>query len=289
MHSKDDLHLEDFVHDTIVFFTKWLRVFIKFVATEKRKAVFILAAGLLLISIVYINKKSFYHASITFTYNCLHKKVFGEEIHKLENLCKSKDYETLSQKLNIPVQQARSLQNIYAVNIGNSPLYEDITEEKLPFYVHYEFTDPKDHDLLQKSIINFLNNLPQGKTRMQEIVDSNNRKASFYKRQIGLLDSIKVEMASGNSDAYVIGNANTPLKDAFELSEKYEYELIQLDLLSANTEVVNVFSTENVTFNDKRNWLFANGLVYYFLFSLGSILMLFWYKKFYESKKNNFV
>ncbi|MCQ4142443.1 hypothetical protein [Chryseobacterium sp. EO14] len=275
-----------FFDETICFYSNEFRVFYRFIIQEKIKVGFIAFIGFIILLGIYISKESYYSSSVTFTYNCLHKKVFGEEIHKLENLCKSKDYENLAKELKISVEIAKSITSIYAVNIGNSPLHEDITNEKLPFYVHYQFSDLKNKDLLMKSIISYLQHLPQGKKRMKEILEMNLQKISFYKRQSLLLDSIKISLGkkrqNSHNDLFGIN-----IKDLFEISERYDQEISRLKTESSEKQTVDVFSIDVVNFYNKDEWLLKNGILYYFLFCIASFLMLFWYKKLYENKRSD--
>src|SRR5690606_13338528 len=54
---------------------------------------------------------------ITYVYNCLHKKVFGDWILELNKLLEHKQYKLLSQKLNLPLSLVKNIKSLNATNI----------------------------------------------------------------------------------------------------------------------------------------------------------------------------
>lgn len=138
-----------------------------------------------------IKEKPYYFGKASFTYNELHKRIYGEMVDKLRNLTITDSYKTLGEKLKLSAKDASGILDIEAVNITGSPLSEDMSEAKLPFYIRVKLTDRKLADTLLVSLENYFNNNHQAKT----IVANNSRqmadKIVFFKSQLTKLDSLK--------------------------------------------------------------------------------------------------
>src|SRR6185437_5880623 len=101
-----------------------------------------LVAGLVFALIVgggyYFLKNSsynYYEAGMACEFNSMSYKTYGEMLQNLDILVKTHSYPTLAQTLEIPVPDAQRILSIDAVNMSGSPLYEDITADKFPFYI----------------------------------------------------------------------------------------------------------------------------------------------------------
>ncbi|HMG16283.1 MAG TPA: hypothetical protein VK590_12585 [Saprospiraceae bacterium] len=138
-----------------------------------------------------IKDKPYYFGKASFTYNELHKRIYGEMIDKLRNLTISESFKTLGEKLKLSEKEASGILDIVAVNIAGSPLSEDQSDSKLPFYIRVKLIDRNLADTLLHSLENYFNNNYQTKaivaTNSKQMAD----KIAFFKSQLTKLDSLK--------------------------------------------------------------------------------------------------
>ncbi len=138
-----------------------------------------------------IKDKPYYFGKASFTYNELHKRIFGEMIDKLRNLTITDSYKTLGEKLKLSEKEASGILDIEAVNITGSPLSDDMSDAKLPFYIRVKLTDRNLADTLLVCLENYFNNNRQAKTIIATNTKQMADKIVFFKSQLTKLDSLK--------------------------------------------------------------------------------------------------
>jgi hypothetical protein len=189
------------------------------------------------------NTEPYYDAKATLNFSNFNKKLFGEMIEKLRHLSLSGSYKTLSEKLNITEAEAKRILDIEALNIAGSPLEDDITEVKQPFYIRVKLQDRQMADSLLVRIENYLNSNPQVKMHMANNLIKLREKLAYTNEQIHKLDSLKTayKFYLGQQTINSGGVVNTfnPV-DLFTASEKLFSTKADLEWGIINNKVVKV-------------------------------------------------
>ncbi|MCI5058328.1 MAG: hypothetical protein MRY83_19610 [Flavobacteriales bacterium] len=100
--------------------------------------------------------KNAYYAQMTISYYELHNKIYGDMISKLNSLVKNKNYTSVSQLLELPIETCLALKKIEAFNVRNEPLFEDLSFNKSPISISIKITDPTLAKDFQNAIIKYL-------------------------------------------------------------------------------------------------------------------------------------
>lgn len=189
------------------------------------------------------NAKPYFEGNATFTFSNFNKKIFGEMTDKLRSLSHSGSYKTLSEKLNINEEEAKKIIDIEAINIAGSPLSDDITEGKQPFYIRVKLKDRQMADTLLVRIESYLNNNPQVKSQMINNLSKMREKLAYINDQLQKLDSLKkgyqfyLAQQSINSGGVI--NTFNPI-DMFTASEKLFSTKTDLEWGIINNKVVKI-------------------------------------------------
>jgi hypothetical protein len=139
----------------------------------------------------YKNQPVYYEGGITCVYSELHKKIYGEMILTLDKYIKDDADAMVAKLLNIDPETARNLKEIKALNIAGKPLHEDVTMEKLPFYIKYQTTDPANAQKINSGLLNYLRSGEFNRSRKEVRLSNAENKIQFIDKQLTILDSIK--------------------------------------------------------------------------------------------------
>lgn len=191
----------------------------------------------------YGNAKPYYEGKATLTFSVFTKKIFGEMIDKLRSLSRSGSYKTLSEKLGISEAEARKIIDIEGLNIAGSPLSDDITESKQPFYIRVKLKDRQIADTLLVRVESYLNNNPQVKSQMANNLVKMKEKLAFINEQIRKLDTLKADykfyLAQQSVNSGAVINTFNPV-DLFTASEKLFTTKTDLEWGVLNYKVVRI-------------------------------------------------
>lgn len=186
----------------------------------------------------------YFEGKATFTFSDFNKKIFGEMADKLKSLCNSGSYKTLADKLNMSETDAAKIADIEAVNIAGSPLADDITEAKQPFYVRVKLRDRQIADTLLVKLENYFNNNPQVKNLMVTNTGKMKERLAYANDQIQRLDSLKsvyqFYLAHQTAGSASIINTFNPV-DLFTASDKLFITKTDMEWGIANYRVVKIF------------------------------------------------
>ena len=167
--------------------------------------------------------KPYFEGKASFTFSDFNKKIYGEMGDKLKALCNSGSYKILGEKLNISETDAAKIADIDALNIAGSPLSEDITEAKQPFYIHVKLHDRQIADTLAMKLENYFNNNPQVKAMIITNMGKMKARLAYSNDQLRKLDSLKsgyqFYLAHQTAGSASIINTFNPV-DLFTASEK---------------------------------------------------------------------
>lgn len=142
---------------------------------------------------LYLTEKQepYYEAGLTCTFNDLHKKTFGEMIVLLNTYIQQGQTAILTEELQVNEEATRSLIFIRASNILGSPLQDDFTTERLPFYIKIGLHQPEYAEAIQDGILRYLQQNEYSASRRKVSLENAWNKMNYVNQQMGMLDSIK--------------------------------------------------------------------------------------------------
>jgi hypothetical protein len=153
-------------------------------------------------------KKTVYHAEMTVSYAQLEKKIYGDMLFKLNQLIESKQVESLSKRLKLPVEQIKQIKTIYGENIHNEPLINDISVERVPFYIEVDVLDVGILPDLQTALVNYISESDFINERLKLNERNYKNEIIHMKNQMVYMDSLKSMLLSdcANLDADAVVN-----------------------------------------------------------------------------------
>jgi hypothetical protein len=188
-------------------------------------------------------RTEYYEAKATFYYIELNKKIYGEMLDKLRALSLSGSSKSLSEQLNITKQEALKIIDIEGLNIAESPLAEDITEVKLPFYIKLKILDRNIANTVMYKLEAYLNSNPVGAEIISKNIVKLNKRISFLSLELTRLDSLKTafnyylthqEIKTKNK----INNLS--ITEIYKKSEELFIEKTDLELTLENYKAVHI-------------------------------------------------
>jgi hypothetical protein len=231
------------------------------------------------------NIKPYFEGRASLTFSAFNKKMFGEMADKLRGLSGSGSYKTLSEKLNIQEADAKKIIDIEALNIAGSPLSDDITESKQPFYIRVKLADRQIADTLLSCVENYFNNNPQVKDQMVNNLSKMKERLSFINEQMQKLDSLRITyqfyLAHQNANSGSVINTFNPV-DLFTAYEKLLATKTDIEWGILNYKVVRIL--DPFIINDSPVSLSLSGLLIKYaglglLISVMLSLLFFTFKK----------
>lgn len=224
----------------------YLKIF-SFVINAFKRYWYILLTGIVLGGgVAYYRVKNanpYFEGKATFTFSTFNKKMFGEMTDKLRDLAHSGSYKTLSQQLNINEEETKKIIDIEAINIAGSPLSDDITETRQPFYIRVKLKDRQVADTLLIRLEAYLNNNPQVKSQMTNNLSKMKERLAFINDQMQKLDSLKTAyhfyLAQQSINSGGVINTFNPV-DLFTASEKLATTKTDLEWGIINYKVIKI-------------------------------------------------
>ncbi|BDS09657.1 hypothetical protein [Aureispira anguillae] len=277
----DNFSLKLFIRDTIKFYFDGLKL-VKNGLQYYWKYSLLLLVMVGVLSYYKLSKiETYYTAKTSYTFNFLHKKVFGDLLYDIELLCSNKEYQTLSTVLDIPLPAAQSILTFQAKNIVNSPLHEDFTERKVPFYIWVTIKHKESLPVIQKAITNYLVTSPFSIKSVQKKHQDLKKRLALVNNEIQFLDSIKVQLL--DTVKLTLSQENmekiAPLLDLHHtkvnLKTTLEEQLIQ-------KEVVSLLKPFQAIKHARAGLLTKAALKYsiiYLFLSLSLTTVFYWYKQ----------
>lgn len=218
-----------------------------FVVNALKKYWYIILAGIVLgggmAVYKYKNAKPYFAGKASILFSDFSKKTFGEMTDKLRDLARSGSYKTLAGKLKIDEADAKKIIDIEALNIAGSPLSDDITEGKQPFYFRVKLKDRQIADTLLVHYENYLNDIPQVRMLIENNLWKMKERLAYISEQIKKLDSLKTTyqyyIAHQNAGSGSVINTFNPV-DLFTQSEKLITTKTDLERAVINYKVVRI-------------------------------------------------
>jgi len=131
-----------------------------------------------------------YKASMTVSYTHYEKKIYADMLAKLNELVKEDEYENLGKLLKLDTKKASQIKAINSSNIKREPLVDDLSTEKIPFYVEVEVKDQSILPELQVALLNYLNGTEFIEERRKFTLEKAKEELAFYQNRLHIIDSL---------------------------------------------------------------------------------------------------
>ncbi|TNE81187.1 MAG: hypothetical protein EP332_04805 [Bacteroidetes bacterium] len=255
---------------------------LSFVVTQFRKRILLLLlpvlAGIGFGFWKYRQLKPVYEVEMQLTFNELHKKTYGEMTIRLQDQIKQENWPWVANVLGMKEADVEHLQSIQALNIARSPLHEDLTSEKIPFYVLANVTDPSICSSLQNGIIKYFNENPLNTERRRVNLQNIQDRLQFLSNQLAWMDSIKMsynqQLKRGVQPEQMSSDGS--IDKLFELSDNFYKEWLNLRSGLDSYKPVELIMGFNPGLLSQKPSL-PNFLLRYALLGFGlSFLLLLW-------------
>ncbi|MDG2463898.1 MAG: hypothetical protein P8M61_02315 [Crocinitomicaceae bacterium] len=271
MSKVESITFQELLKETTVFFVQLLEHLKKGVLTYWKHSFVLLLIAVGMYFFQVRNTKTFYKAKAAYTFNFIHKKVFGDLILHTSDLNDHQDKKGLSKALKISQKTANSLLSINAKNITSSPLHEDFTDARVPFYLNIEISDTSQLDELQNAFTNYLNEDPTIYTFISKETKDLKKQLVFVKKEVKYLDSLIDNL---DEDANLL---------PFILAKNKENsnEKIRLNNRLSKKQAVSLMSPFKVIQVSRSSQLWKTAVKYgmiWLLLSLSITTFLHWYK-----------
>lgn len=210
------------------------------------------------------SKQDFYTGKASFTFSYLNKKVYGDRLLSLQQLVAEKQYQTVAQLLKINSSTANKLLEFEAKNVAGSPLHEDYTEQKYPFYVHIKATKPAVFVGLEKAITDYLNEQSFDKNYIRFEQDKLRQKRIIFEKDLQRVDSLKKLISVSDLPKYV---------EAITLVENITNQITAIDKQLDQTSSITVLNSF-VAIKTAKNGIIVNlGMKYLIAYFLLTIVL----------------
>lgn len=131
-----------------------------------------------------------YFAEMTVSYVHYEKKIYADMLAKLNDLVKSKSYVSLSQQLKLPLESVKMISSITGYNIRHEPLVNDLSTEKIPFYVEVSVQEIDILPELQASLVSYMNGTEFIQERLAYMQKKNDEELAFLTKRLASVDSL---------------------------------------------------------------------------------------------------
>jgi len=195
-------------------------------------------------------KKQVFHSEMTVSYAQLEKKIYGDMLFKLDQLLDSKQYESLASLLDMSVDQITQIKSISSKNIHNEPLINDISVEKVPFYIVVSVYNPDILPDLQNALVNYISESAFIDERLKLNERNYKNEIIHKKNQMIYMDSLKKMLLSDcdNLDADVVVNLENLNSDQNEIFGRIR-DLEAALQFNKNIEVMDGFIAHKIPFS----------------------------------------
>ncbi len=135
-------------------------------------------------------KKPTYEAEMTVSYVHYEKKIYADMLVKLNLLISTNNYEELSKQLHLPEEEVMSIKAIQSFNIRREVLTEDISTEKIPFYIVVQLSNLDNLDTLEAALVDYLNGTEFVQDRLAFMEQKCVKELAFLEQRLAVADSL---------------------------------------------------------------------------------------------------
>lgn len=205
---------------------------------------------------------AYYQAEMVCVYNNLHKKTFGEMVHRLDELAKRQSYHQLSETLQLPVETASAIIGFDAKNVAGSPLYEDVTSERTPMYFALKAKNKSLFPEVQNALLHYMNNVPYQTKRMELEQRKLNDKIVFIENDLSKIDTMIIAYSSflyRTRPATDSAAGFSNIVELFRYKDQLEDKMLELEKnknLTASVEMIYGFAPPDAPVKaDRKFWI----------------------------------
>lgn len=215
--------------------------------------------------------QSYFESKASFTFNFVHKKVYGDMFFYLQELTENKHTSTLATVLQIPTEVAGGIRKLEAKNIVNSPLHQDFTFERIPFYVYLDCENKEDIPLIQKALVNYVWSDSANNVVANKEIEDYRATLKFVIEDLRVIDSLIKTIDSGDSTRSI---------ELLYLAKERQKEKISLENRLSDKETISVlsdFKYQPVTATEQNRKKMKKFAILAAILSLLSVTFLQWY------------
>lgn len=207
-------------------------------------------------------KKQVYHSEMTVSYAQLEKKIYGDMLFKLDQLIESKQFGDLAFLLNMTEEQTKLIVSISGKNIHNEPLVNDISVEKVPFYIVVDVYDPDILPELQDALVSYISESEFVDERLKLNERNYTNEILHKKNQMIYMDSLKILLLRdcSNLDADAVINLEKLNKEQNEIFGRIR-DLEAALQFNNNIEIMDGFIAHEIPFSKVLIKLIMLGIV----------------------------
>jgi len=135
-------------------------------------------------------KPQVYEAEMTVSYVHYEKKIYADMLAKLNRLVSSGDFTKLSKMLDMPEESVRNIHSITGFNIRKEPLVDDLSTEKVPFYIVVNITQLDILQPLETALVKYLNGTKFIQGRLNFMRKKATKELEFLDQRLAIADSL---------------------------------------------------------------------------------------------------
>jgi tetratricopeptide (TPR) repeat protein len=187
-------------------------------------------------------KKDVYKSQMTVSYAQLEKKIYGDMLYKLNELLESQQYAETAQLLKLKEEKVEDIKSIKGINIHGQLLTEDLSVEKVPFYIEVVVFNPKLLPDLEVSLVQYISQSKYVEERLKLNENNYKKEIRHLQNQLAYMDSLKIILMSDCADLKgdVVENLNQLNESQNEIfSQIRDFESALL--FNKNIEVMDGF------------------------------------------------
>lgn len=131
-----------------------------------------------------------YQAEMTVSYVHYEKKIYADMLQKINVLASTGDYEEMASLLDLPEETVRKVKAVAGYNIRNEDLTNDLSTEKIPFYIKVNVEDLGVLPALEPALVHYLNNTQFIQDRLDYMLEKSRQDLVFLERRLKVVDSL---------------------------------------------------------------------------------------------------
>jgi hypothetical protein len=135
-------------------------------------------------------KPKLYEAEMTVSYIHYEKKIYADMLQKLDRLVEARSYVSLGQLLSLPAETTSKLRGIRGYNIRHESLAEDLSTERVPFYIQVSVIDLSVLKDLQSALVNYLDGTDFIQERLSFMKRKSEEELEFLILRLSVVDSL---------------------------------------------------------------------------------------------------
>jgi hypothetical protein len=215
-------------------------------------------------------KPAYYKADMTVSYVHYEKKIYADMLDKLNSLLQQDEMSELSDILGMNEEELSEMLYIRSFNIRKEALTEDLSTEKIPFYIEVGVTNPEILPVLQDALVAYLNHTEYIQSRLDFMYRKTDEELQFLERRLSVVDSLSrmIIIRSDNANDEKTITRMELLEESLAIYARIQ-EVRGMQAFNLNIEVLDGF----VAIENKAGMGFMSFLLYGILIGIGLRLL----------------